>query len=119
MGLDMYLSVKTKKGTNNIGYWRKFNALHNWFVDNCQNGTDDCGEYPVSIDDIDEVLGVLKQVKENHELAPELLPTTSGFFFGSTDYDEYYFDDVDETIELFEKILKEHPDDEFIYQSSW
>lgn len=25
-----------------IAYWRKANAIHRWFVDNVQNGTDDC-----------------------------------------------------------------------------
>ena len=27
------------------GYWRKANAIHRWFVENVQDGKDDCGEY--------------------------------------------------------------------------
>ena len=31
-----------------VGYWRKANAIHNWFVNNIQNGKDDCRRYEVS-----------------------------------------------------------------------
>ena len=31
---------------------------------------------------------------KDHSKGPELLPTMSGFFFGSIDYDNYYYDDV-------------------------
>lgn len=31
-----------------MAYWRKANAIHNWFVTNVQNGKDDCDEYRVS-----------------------------------------------------------------------
>ena len=30
-----------------VGYWRKANAIHQWFVDNVQHGVDDCREYLV------------------------------------------------------------------------
>ena len=33
-------------------------------------------------------------VLDNHTIAKDVLPTRSGPFFGGTDYDEYYFDDV-------------------------
>jgi hypothetical protein len=39
-----------------IGYWRKVNAIHKWFVDNVQHGEDDCKEYYVSKDQIMELL---------------------------------------------------------------
>jgi hypothetical protein len=39
----------------------------------------------------------------NSEVAAENLPTTSGFFFGSTDYDEWYMEDM----KLTKKILTE------------
>ena len=35
--------------TETVGYWRKANHIHKWFVDNVQEGIDDCGEYYVSI----------------------------------------------------------------------
>lgn len=45
-----------------IGYWRKANAIHKWFVDNIQNGTDDCEEYPVSRDQLTTLLNLCNQV---------------------------------------------------------
>lgn len=66
------------------------------------------------------------QVMTNTEVAEELLPTQEGFFFGSVDYDEYYYEDICRTIDSLEKILKE--DDElgdkgywvdYQYTSSW
>jgi hypothetical protein len=50
--------------------------------------------------------------------AKELLPTRSGFFFGSIDYDKYYYDDLVYTRDVLDKLLAE-PGDEFEYHSSW
>jgi hypothetical protein len=33
-----------------VAYWRKANAIHNWFVENVQNGVDECQESDISID---------------------------------------------------------------------
>lgn len=100
------------------GYWRKANAIHEWFVKNIQDGEDDCKEYWVSIDTLRELLNVCKHIKNDHSLAKELLPTQTGFFFGSTDYDEYYFQDIDDTIEIVEACIQ-YEDDSFYYQASW
>ena len=37
---------------------------------------------------------ICDKVLDDNSLAEELLPTRSGFFFGSTDYDEWYFEDI-------------------------
>ena len=109
-----------------VGYWRKANAIHNWFVENVQDGEDDCREYYVEADKLLELLNICKAVKEDHSLAEELLPTVSGFFFGSTEYDEYYFQDIQDTIDMLTQILAEEEEynknkfySDFTYQSSW
>ncbi len=105
-----------------VGYWRKANQIHRWFVENVQGGQDDCGEYPVSIDQLKSLLDDCMKIKECVVNAPELLPTQAGFFFGSTDYDEYYWQDIDDTIETIEGILKEQEEGafcEYRYSSSW
>ncbi len=139
-----------------VGYWRKANAIHKWFVDNVQEGQDDCKEYWVSREKLEELLELCKKIKEsavmvdtklrngysftktgkkkynyvngkalqNSEVAQELLPSQSGFFFGSTDYDEYYMMDVDNTINILEEELSiQYPEGfgqpEYLYQSSW
>jgi hypothetical protein len=54
----------------------------------------------------------------NIELAESLLPVRSGFFFGSTDYDQYYMQDIEDTIEILTECLKDK-DADYTYQSSW
>jgi len=58
---------------------------------------------------------------ENSEEICKYLPTESWFFFGSTDYDEYYLQDVRETYEWLEKEINSPLFEElrFYYQSSW
>ena len=54
-------------------------------------------------------------------IAQEILPTEDGFFFGSTEYDQYYLEDVKSTIEQVEKILEETDFDEYeiLYHAWW
>lgn len=99
-------------------YWRKANAIHLWFVKNVQDGADDCGQHYVSEEKLKELVDTCQQVLDNRELAHELLPTTSGFFFGSTEYDEWYFKDLEYTVKTLTELLDE-PEGSFYYQSSW
>jgi hypothetical protein len=50
-------------------------------------------------------------------LAESLLPSASGFFFGATDYDEWYYNDITNTIKILEDALVDG--DDFYYTSSW
>lgn len=108
-------SEKVTYITEEMGYWRKANAIHKWFVDNVQNGVDECQESYVSEEQLAELLDICRRVAADHSLAAELLPTQSGFFFGSTDYDEYYFQYIDDTI----AILSNLPPVYYYYHSSW
>lgn len=118
---------KVTEITENCGYWRKANQIHNWFVQNVQKGEDDCGEYYVSKDNLNELLDVCMKIKGNPTLASELLPTTQGFFFGSEDYDEWYWQDIDNTIKIINDILEDTEEvngktfsrGDIYYQSSW
>lgn len=149
MGLDSYLYKKTyiwsgdwvkpeekievsiKKGGKDIdaskvkyiieeaAYWRKANQIHKWFVDNVQDGVDNCGNYFVSRDDLEQLLGVCKEVIADPSKAEDLLPTQEGFFFGPTAYDDYYLGDVEDTIKQLEAALSDESADEFEYTASW
>jgi len=117
MGLDT--GLKSKDGTEVI-YWRKANAIHQWFVSNVQDGSDDCEEYEVTLEQLIELKDLCEEILENEELAEELLPTQSGFFFGSTDYDEWYFENISKTHECLIDLLSSYDEDEvFVYWSSW
>lgn len=144
MGLDMYLNAeryfwyneeepkhavqavlgeapgKVKSVRCEALYWRKANEIHQWFVDHVQNGKDERQESYVSREQLQELLSTIEQVLENRELAPELLPTASGFFFGSTEYDEGYWEDLTDTKEKLTALLsKDWKGWEFYYRASW
>lgn len=113
------LSVTTEY---DIGYFRKFNALHNYIVREFTNGEDNCRPVYLSHEDCHKILDTLKSITP--ENAKDIMPTGSGFFFGSTEYDDYYFSDVADAIELFELICNLVDKDEkykwsIIYQASW
>jgi len=119
MGLDMYLSEHV---IEKAGYWRKANAIHGWFVDNVQDGNDDCKEYYVPREKLKELFGLVTLVLENPKMAKKLLPVREGFFFGNYDpsegYDDYYFECLESTKEIL-KFAIENEYGDFYYHSSW
>lgn len=105
-----------------IAYWRKSNQIHKFFVDNCANGEDNCQETYVSVETLQELLTICEKVLQDHSLAQELLPTQSGFFFGSTDYDEWYYETLEQTAAKLKKlipIIESHTDWDVYYRASW
>lgn len=103
-----------------VGYWRKANQIHKWFVDTCQGGVDDCRLAYVSRDRLVELRDLCQSVLLAPAIAGETLPTESGFFFGSTEYDEWYMGDLEETVKIIDRVLSKVPQEwEFYYQSSW
>jgi hypothetical protein len=107
--------------TFRVGYWRKANAIHKWFVNHVQNGQDDCQEYHVSREQLEQLRDICKAVLTNFGKASELLPSASGFFFGGTDYDDSYKQDLEYTVARIERILADKALEkcDFYYQSSW
>jgi hypothetical protein len=143
MGLDMYLNAKrfiwfneddlgdtvakvfpeingrrVKEVIVEAMYWRKANAIHKWFVDNVQEGEDDCGCYYVSREQLAELRDLVKEVLNSRDASK--LPPQSGFFFGSTAVDDWYWQDLQSTAEGLNTVLAEFPEKwEFEYHSSW
>lgn len=134
-------SIASKTTTYKIGYWRKFNALHNYIINHFANGRDECQRVYLLEEEIKEILNILKKVEESFKtakikeekdgyiiyenpIAEKLLPTKDGFFFGSLDYDDFYLDYVKRSIKIFEEVLKlleERPEEgyDIYYQASW
>lgn len=105
-----------------VGYWRKANAIHSWFVEKCADGVDQCQEIYVSIESAKELKKLCEQVLKNEKQAEDLLPTCDGFFFGTTEYDEWYFDDLKYTKDILDKVIKfveSHEDYQIVYRASW
>lgn len=101
-----------------VGYWRKANAIHQWFVENVQGGEDNCREHYANNEKLRELLDLVEQVLADRSMAGELLPTQAGFFFGSTEYDDDYFVDLERTRDILTEALKDEAGD-YQYQSSW
>ena len=99
-----------------VAYWRKANEIHRWFVENCADGVDDCQPVYVDGSQLKLLLDMCKEVLEDHSKAEEVLPTQSGFFFGSTEYDEWYFKDLEKTVKMLEGL---DFDGDYIYEASW
>jgi hypothetical protein len=139
-----------------IGYWRKANQIHNWFVENVQGGEDECEPHDVSREQLTELREVCLRVLAGSKLVPgkvhagtiynaehpkglvqleegkvieddsaahKLLPTQQGFFFGGTEYDEWYYQGVQETVAIIDKALALLDQQgvywDIVYQSSW
>lgn len=147
MGLDMYLRAKRYLWNNEqdqpiakavaeaIGLpeeevkevsimaaqWRKANAIHNWFVENVQDGEDNCAAYCLDIEILNELRDVCVRLlaSKNPKDAEELLPCTDGCFFGSQAYDGWYWEDLAYTVEAIDKCNELGAGWEFEYQASW
>ena len=112
--------------TSQIAYWRKANQIHAFFEDQLANGElENCSYYEIPLDTLKLLLkrcnlvkslmddrecgeseAIYKLSEEDLEYIQELLPTREGFFFGDTSYDEYYYDDIDSTIEQITPIIE-------------
>jgi hypothetical protein len=102
----------------NVGYWRKANAIHGWFVKNVQGGEDNCGRYYVSREALVELQETC--IKALADRDSNVLDPTDGFFFGSSEKDEYWETDLRDTVTMIGKLLKTVPEGwTFYYQSSW
>lgn len=129
-----------------MGYWRKANCIHKWFVDNVQDGNDDCGDYYVSEEQLKELAELCQKdidylnslvyinsdeqedffskekftykIYTNVDETKINLPPQSGFFFGNTEYNEYYLETLQETINIITPLLEDGNGDIY-YSSSW
>jgi len=153
MGLDQYLNRKRESKLEHIewirgellfrsttidegiGYWRKFNPLHNYIVQEFGGGVDECQEIALDKQDLAKIVEVLKAVQacETVEGKLEMFPLARGFFFGvyaleDEDDVEWFNEYVDYSIEVFELALatlenEERDPDwygwEVFYQASW
>lgn len=112
--LDVYVTV---------GYWRKANSIHSWFVQNVQEGKDNCAKYYVPREALEKLMKQAQLALEAYDAgdtqdAEDLMTPKGGFFFGNTDINEWWREDMVRTIEIVERCLKLEGV-EFYYQSSW
>lgn len=99
-------------------YWRKANAIHGWFVREVQESEDDCKEHLVIRDKLVELRDLCALAIANQD--PSLLPPQNGFFFGSQEADDWYWDGLERTKSQLTKIIDNLGSEwDVYYQSSW
>ena len=141
-----------------VGYWRKANAIHGWFVRELADGEDNCrdiyvptealvrlrdncvnelanrinakpneSKHVIKVDDGDTDIfnKIIADIKQEHEntktkvITDDPLAPTAGFFFGSTEKDEWYYNDLEYTVELINSLLAQGDKYEYYYRASW
>ena len=106
-----------------VGYWRKANAIHNFFVQEVGESVDDCREMYVHRDvlvDLRERCAEVIGSDDMEEMAKEVgLETVDGFFFGDTEYGDWYKEDLKLTVEICDFVLALPEEYSLHYQASW
>jgi len=104
-----------------VAYWRKANQIHRWFVQNVQDGQDNCLPYEVKEPHLVVLRNACELIITGKEEPRDMLPTQPGFFFGNTDYDDYYYLQIRETFDMLDNLLQNFSFEQntLFYQSSW
>ncbi|WP_338156726.1 hypothetical protein, partial [Xenorhabdus bovienii] len=85
-----------------VGYFRKINSLFNWVNINVQS-IENCTTILISKDVLIKLSSILDELTPDN--CHKLFPTCDGFFFGSAEYDKYYWFDVEEVKNWLKGIL--------------
>lgn len=106
---------------DDIWWGRKKNHIHQWVIDNCDAENIKSTNVDYVLINPEKLLNDVHAVMDNPELAADILPTQSGFFFGGIDYDEYYFDSLDNLYKILsaEKEKGYFDNHSYFYWSWW
>ena len=106
-----------------VAYFRKVNLLYAYFGERL--------DHEMSFVEKEDLVDIIKRAKQINDqalkgddswkkLAEELLPCCAGFFFGSTAYDEWYLQDLNDVVEKFTTLLCEWDDKQtYVVYFSW
>jgi hypothetical protein len=99
-------------------YFRKVNFLYEYFRNDMVD--ESCVVDKTRIGNLISICEDVLAHKGDEDYAKEKLPTTSGFFFGSTRYDEWYWYDVNDCLTQMRKLYKSMSDEDFVvWGFSW
>ena len=126
-----------------IGYWRNFNYLHQYIVDNFADGVDECQLIPLTKDDVVQILNHLNKIDDvlsslNMEMKddyhyyctcdevpdeiqlPLVLVPYDGRLLGQIAFYKSFVKNIKKSIEIFSMIEREWDDEHFVcYRASW
>ena len=123
--LSIEENIPVSKVTVELGHWTKANQIHKWFIDNVQEGIDDCVENDVSRYQLTLLKDTCLDVIEQNHKAPLLLPCYLGMFFDGTEhfgvinYSKPYYEVLNSVVNTINTALSLPDEWEFKYRSSW
>lgn len=106
-------------------YFRKVNFIYEFFEEDINHDNELA---LVNAEDIQRLINVCKDTLDAHKkndaegmaYAMANLPTRSGFFFGSTEYDDWYWNDVKDCIKQMKQLHKKLKEgDKVLISFSW
>lgn len=125
-GVDKDLFLNSDDGiieilnTEEDVYFRKANFLYSYFAEYIDPVNQWC---VVSKRDIENLRDVCKFVADNRgdeNIAKVRLPTRAGLFFGSTEYDDRYYDSIEWCYKHMDDLLAfSNEDDNYVIWFSW
>lgn len=121
--VDCFDMGKFKK--TEVAYFRKVNFLLPFF-----GYEENCSDIEISKEQVENLINTCEHILSSKksgldedtltELVQNTLPTEGGFFFGSTEYDEWYFKDVEYVLKQFTNVLNETDwENETLYMHCW
>lgn len=124
-----YLTIQNKlytekeKDPYEIIYWRKANAIFKW-IDTHIKKIENLEEIPITKEqllqlkkDCEKAIEAYK--KGDIETCKKIMPTQEGFFFGSTEYDEWYLKELEYTVEEIKNKIENKDHKWYIFQAWW
>lgn len=99
-----------------IGYFYKVNFLMGFF-----GYEENCKDKEVSKSELEELQSRCNKVlaSKDNELATSILPPQAGFFFGSTDINDYYYEKVAKVQKWVASVLETLEDDDIVAMWAW
>ena len=123
MGLDQWIFKKDPEfdydsdemcDDESVIYWRKAYAIHH-YMEELFNGVENCGNYPIKLEDLIELRNTCQKIFDDHTLAKELLPDIDRY----EQYDEWYFMQIRNTIDQINNLVEAHSDEDEYYYHAW
>lgn len=126
-----------------IEYWRNFNTLHNYIVDNFADGVDNRHEIPLTKDNAVQILNYLNHIVDvlssltmvltedgnyyyykceipDEIKLPLVLIQSDGCFFGKISIYKSFVHEITKSIDIFSLIVREWDDDHVVwYKALW
>jgi hypothetical protein len=96
-----------------VRYWRKANAIHDWFVQVIQDGVDECQQSRnITKAELEQLV---------HDCETDNLQPVGGCFFGNTEKNEWYYETLKDTANDIKKLINgtDFKKSTFFYASSW